>query len=123
MAAEFRGIEVFGRAPRRRAAPPRRAAARPRVRRVRLGLLAAFAGLVTVIVTVSGILTSMAGRYEPGILLAYLATGTSVVAVLCGATAVVTGRGRRWGVIGILLGILASPPVLTRLLDWASGLG
>jgi hypothetical protein len=93
------------------------------MRRSRLGLVGLFASLVTVTATSIGIVTSMAGRYESGILLAYLATGTSVVAVLCGAASVVTGRGRRWGAIGIVLGILASPPVLTRLLGWASGLG
>ncbi len=65
----------------------------------------------------------MAGGFEGGILLAYLATGSSVVAVLCGAASVVTARGRVWGALGIVLGIIASPPVLTKLLGWASGLG
>jgi hypothetical protein len=114
---QYQGVEVFGRAARRRAEPPQ---AR---RRGRLGLVASLAGVATIVITVVGILSSLAGRYESGILLAYLATGTSVVAVLCGAAAVVTGRGRRLGTIAILLGILASPPVLTRLLAWASGLG
>ncbi len=117
MASEFRGIEVFGRQPRRRTPPA------PPAKRSRLGIIAALAGVVTVIGTVIGISSAMAGRYQSGILLAYLSTGVSVVAVLCGAAAVVTGRGRRWGAIAILLGILASPPVLTRLLGWASGLG
>jgi hypothetical protein len=114
--SEYRGIEVFGRPGRRRAAPP------PRPRR-RLGLLAVGASLVTVASTVAGILLAMDGTYEAAILLAYLATGASVVSVLCGAAAVVTGRGRGWGVLAILLGVLSSPPLLTRLLSWASGLG
>ncbi|HEX4057284.1 MAG TPA: hypothetical protein VHX87_03065 [Galbitalea sp.] len=117
MSSEFRGIEVFGPAPRRRARQARR------VRRSRLGLVSVLAGIVTVAATSTGIATSMASDFATGILLAYLATGTSVVAVLCGAASVVTGRGRRLGVIAIALGVLASPPVLTRLLDWASGLG
>jgi hypothetical protein len=33
------------------------------------------------------------------------------------------GRGRRFGAIAIVVGILASPLILTRLLDLASGLG
>jgi hypothetical protein len=117
MSGEFRGIEVFGRQPRRRAEPIRR------VHGPRLGYAALFAGVVTVAATSAGIATSMGGHFATGILLAYLATGTSVVAVLCGAASVVTRRGRRWGAIAIVLGVLASPPVLTRLLDWASGLG
>jgi hypothetical protein len=117
VASEYRGVEVFGRAPRRRAEP-----ARP-VRRSRLGILAVLAGLVTVAGTWIGIASAMAGRYESGTMLAYLSTGTSVVAVLCGAAAVITSRGRGWGAVAILLGVLASPPVLTRLLGWASGLG
>jgi hypothetical protein len=117
VASEYRGIEVFGRAPRRRADPPRR------TRRSRLGIVAVLAGLITVVGTVVGIASAMAGRYESGILLAYLSTATSSVAVLGGAAAVVTGRGRGWGALAILLGILASPPILTRLLGWASGLG
>jgi hypothetical protein len=114
---EYRGIEVFGRPGRRRAAPPA-----PRLR-TRLGLLSFGAALVTVASTVVGILTAMGGKYEASILLAYLATGVSVVAVLCGAAAVVTGRGRAWGALAVVLGVLSSPPLLTRLLGWASGLG
>ena len=117
MASEYRGIEVFGRAPRRRAEPP------PRPHGSRLGLVAALAGAVTVVGTVVGIVTSMAGRYESGILLAYLSTATSAIAVLGGLAAVLMGRGRRLGLLAIVLGVLASPPVLTRLLAWASGLG
>jgi hypothetical protein len=117
MSGEYRGIEVFGRVPRRRAEPVKR------VRRSRLGFAALLAAGVTVVATSVGVGVSMAGHYETGILLAYLATGAAVVAVLCGAASVVTGRGRRWGAIAIVLGVLACPLVLTRLLDWASGLG
>jgi hypothetical protein len=113
---EYRGIEVFGRTGRRRAA----SSPRPRTR---LGLLSLGAAVLTVAATVVGILMAMAGRYEPGILLAYLATGVSVVSVLCGAAAVVTGRGRAWGALAVVIGILSCPPLLTRLLGWASGLG
>jgi hypothetical protein len=35
----------------------------------------------------------------------------------------VTGRGREWGGVAVLIGALASPPILTQLLGWASGLG
>jgi hypothetical protein len=113
--SEFRGIEVFNQR-RRRAAPP----SRPRWL---LGVLAFCAGLFTTASTTVGIALAMGGKYEASILIAYLATGVSVVAVLCGAAAVVTGRGRGWGAVAIVIGILSSPPLLTRLLGWASGLG
>jgi hypothetical protein len=123
MSGEYRGIEVFGPAPRRRAQPAKPVHPVHPVHRSRLGLIGLLAGAVTLASTIVGIAVSMARHYEPGILLAYLATGAAVVAVLCGAASVVTGRGRRWGAIAIALGVLACPLVLTRLLDWASGLG
>jgi uncharacterized membrane protein len=117
--SEFRGIEVFGRQSRRRAVEPT-----PRRRpRWLLGVLALAAALFTAAATTTGILLAMHNRFEASILLAYLATGVSVVAVLCGAAALVTGRGRGWGAVAIVIGVLASPPLLTRLLAWASGLG
>jgi hypothetical protein len=114
--SEFRGIEVFGRNRSRRATP----VVRPRWR---LGVFAFGAALFTAAATTAGIVLAMGGTFEASILIAYLATGASVVAVLCGAAAVVTGRGRGWGAMAILIGVLASPPLLTKLLGWASGLG
>lgn len=114
--SEFRGIVVFSSQGRRRAEPPPRP-------RWRLGVLSLGAGLFTAATTAAGILLAMGGTFEASILLAYLATGASVVSVLCGAAAVFTGRGRAWGAVGIVIGILSSPPLLTRLLGWASGLG
>jgi hypothetical protein len=114
--SEFRGVEVFGR--------QRRTRVTPRVRsRSRLGIFALIAALATTAATTTGIELAMHGTYEASILLAYLATGASVVALLCGVAAILTGRGRAWGAVAVLIGVLSSPPVLTRLLDWASGLG
>ena len=118
--SEFRGIEVFEPPRRRRPAPSKRTRPRPRWR---LGVLSFGAALFTAVATTIGILLAMGGKFEASILIAYLATGASVVAVLCGAAAVVTGRGRGWGAMAILIGILSSPPLLTKLLGWASGLG
>ncbi len=91
--------------------------------RRRLGRFSFGAALFTAAATTTGIILAMRGTFEASILIAYLATGASVVAVLCGAAAVVTGRGRGWGALAIVIGILSSPPLLTRLLSWASGLG
>lgn len=114
--SEYRGIEVFSSPGRRRADPPPRP-------RWRLGVLSLCAALFTAAATTLGIVLALDGTFEASILIAYLATGASVVAVLCGAAAVVTGRGRGWGAVAIVIGILSSPPLLTRLLGWASGLG
>ncbi len=119
MASEHSGIEVFGRQPRQ-SLPPRARRLRPRNR---LGVYALCAAIFTLVATGVGIGSAMAGKFDIGTWLAYLATGTSVVAVLCGAAAVVTGRGRGWGAFAVLVGALASPPLLTTLLHWASGLG
>jgi hypothetical protein len=89
----------------------------------RLGLLGLGAALVTATSTVTGISLALVGKYEASILLAYLATGASVVAFLCGVASVLTARGRAWGAVALVLGVLSSPPVLTKLLGWASGLG
>jgi hypothetical protein len=128
--AEYRGVEVFGRQTRRGTSPPTRRASRPTRRadppprlRSRLGLLGFGAALVTTGSTVTGICLALGNHYEASILLAYLATGASVVAFLCGVAAVLTARGRAWGAVAIVLGVLSSPPVLTKLLAWASGLG
>jgi hypothetical protein len=114
--SEFRGIEVFGRRRTRRATPVVR-------RRWRLGVFSFGAAVFTTAATTIGIVLAMGGKFEVSILIAYLATGASVVAVLCGAAAVVTGRGRGWGAMAIVIGILSSPPLLTKLLAWAGGLG
>jgi hypothetical protein len=122
MASEHSGIEVFGRQPRQPSQSRRPAAKRLRPRN-RLGVYALCAAVFTLVATGVGIGSAMEGKFEIGTWLAYLATGTSVVAVLCGAAAVVTGRGRGWGAVAVLVGVLASPPILTTVLHWASSLG
>ena len=114
--SEYRGTEVFSSPGRRRADPPPRP-------RWRLGVFSFGSALFTATATTVGIVLAMGGNFEASILIAYLATGASVVSVLCGAAAVVTGRGRGWGAVAIVIGLLSSPPLLTRLLGWASGLG
>jgi hypothetical protein len=116
MASEYRGIETFGRQPRRRkVAPPRR--------RTDVGVVATCFAILTGVLTGVGISSAMSGNYALATTLAYAATGLSVLAVLGGVMAVFTGRGRGLGLLAIVLGILASPPLLTDILRWAGGLG
>ena len=125
MASEYGGTEIFGRQPSKPPASGKggRPAREPWRPRYLLGVLALLAALFTVVVTAIGIAVAMDQRWLVGTWLAYLATGTSVVAVICGAASVVTKRGRGWGAMAIVIGVLASPPILTNLLRIASGLG
>jgi hypothetical protein len=115
MASEYRGTEVFGRQPRRRKADPPK-------RRTDVGILATCLGILTGVLTGVGIGAAMSDKYALATNLAYAATALSVLAVLGGVMAIFTGRGRGWGLLAIVLGILASPPLLTDILNWAGGL-
>jgi hypothetical protein len=119
MAREFDGIEALPR-PRRKPAPKAVEKHRPGTL---LGVLAVGAALVTGALVWAGISSAMDGKFGPATSLAYFATGTSIVAVLGGICALVLDRGRGWGLAAIAIGLVANPLVLTRILDWASGLG
>jgi hypothetical protein len=122
MASEFRGTEVFGRP--RRASPARPPSRDDRQRPgTALGVIAVVAGVATIVLVCVGISSAMSGKYAVGIALAYVATGTSIVAVLGGISAMVLDRGRGWGAVAIVVGLAANPLLLTRVLAWAGGLG
>ena len=88
-----------------------------------LGVLAAFASVLTIVFVSIGITQAMLGQFALGTNLAYISVGTSVVGVLGGISAIVLDRGRGWGVIAIILGLAADPLILTRVLDWIGSLG
>jgi hypothetical protein len=113
-------IEVFGSRRNRRREVEAETGAR---RRPLLGILSLVVAVITVAIVSVGISLALAGTYLPSTNLAYLATGTSVVAVIGGAAAALLGRGRVWGIAAVVLGLLATPLLLTHLLAWVSGLG
>jgi hypothetical protein len=119
MANDFHGTEVFGRQPR----PPKVEVddARPPGRA--LGVVALLAALLTIVLVVIGVTSAMHGDYAGSTVLAYVATGASIVAVLGGLAAVLFHRGRGWGVIAIVLGLAGDPLLLTQVLKQLSGLG
>jgi hypothetical protein len=119
MANDFRGTEVFGRRPR--ASGPDTDETREPGRT--LGVVALLAALLTIILVVVGVTSAMHGDYAGGSALAYVATGSSIVAVLGGLAAILFHRGRGWGIIAVVLGLAADPLLLTQVLKWASGLG
>ncbi|MDF1477955.1 hypothetical protein PYV02_02530 [Leifsonia sp. H3M29-4] len=69
---------------------------------------------------VHGIAVSVAGDGDPvtGTVLAYVAIGLSIAAVLGGLVAVIAGFGRRTGAAAIVLGVFANPVVLLTVLSW-----
>lgn len=114
--AEARGIEVFGRGAtvvETRAAPARGPA---------LGVLALVVGLLVAAATACGVVSALGGASEVARWWALGAIGGSILAVLLGVAALATGRGVGAGLAGLLIGTLANPWVLTRLLEAAAAL-
>lgn len=108
MARESRGIEVFGRG-------ATIVELSPRQRTPALG----GAAVLIALIAVAALSAAVIERSE---LFAWIALGASVVAALAGFMALLTGRGRLAGLVGLVLGALANPWVLTQLLDWAASL-
>lgn len=95
--------------------------AAPRKKTALLGILAIAVALVALALQITAITVATGGDYELGTLLGYLAVGVAVLAVLAGIAALILGRGRRTGIVAILLGIVANPLVLLALLRLAGG--
>lgn len=83
---------------------------------------AALAAAVVVIV-LDAVAVSLAGSgsFLPATVLAWAAIALSTAAVVAGALAIVLGRGRRLAILAVVVGILANPFLLTRLLDLLAG--
>ncbi|NEM91010.1 hypothetical protein [Galbitalea soli] len=89
--------------------------------RAALGIAAFLLAVATVVVVGVGISLALDGQYLVSSLLAYAASIMSVASVIAGLAALALSRGRGWGVAAVVLGVLANPLVLTRVLGWASG--
>ena len=94
----------------------------PRRRTRLVGIGAAVLALATSVVTAAAVVTSSNGDFPVGTFLAYVAIGVSAVAVLVSLVAIVGGFGRRWGIGALVVGVLANPPVLLTVLNWAERL-
>ena len=93
----------------------------PRRRSSWLGGVALAFGIATPLVVAAGIATATADAHLTGTVLAYVAIGTSIVAVLTGGMAVIGGWGRGAGIGGIVLGVISNPIVLIRALELLAG--
>ena len=86
------------------------------------GLLALFLAIVTVVLLIIGVDVALRGDYAASRGIAYSTIGTSLVGVIIGIIAVLARRGRVWGIIGIVVCVLANPYVLTTVLGWFSSM-
>lgn len=103
--------------------PPVEAVPAPveRVRTRLLGILALAFGVLTVAALIAGMVIATGGNWPLATIVAYGAIGLSSVAVVVGVVAVILGRGRRWAVIAVLLGVFANPLVLLTILRFFGG--
>ena len=80
-------------------------------------LAAACAGLVA-----TGVTVALTGDYAVATLLARLAIGCSIAAIAIGIVSMVLGRGRRLGIAGCVLGVLANPLIAVVVLRTVDGI-
>jgi hypothetical protein len=100
---------------------PQQAEPAPRRPRPWVGLLAITLGLAAAIVQVIAVTTASDGAFEAGIVLGYLAIIIAIAAVVAGIAAIIVRRGRRIGVIGIVIGLIANPLLLLGILRFFAG--
>ena len=86
-----------------------------------VGALSIALGVVAAVVQILAIVGATGGDFERGIVLGYLSVILAIAAVFAGIAAIIVRRGRRAGVVGILLGIVANPLVLLAILRFVDG--
>ena len=87
-----------------------------------LGLIALSLAVLTVVAHAVAVIVASGNDFEPAAIVAYVAIGLSVASVLAGALAVILRLGRPWGVIAIVLGVIANPFLLLVVLRFVGGL-
>ena len=93
----------------------------PRRRTRLVGIAAMVLALGTIGVHIAAVVVSSAGDFVAGAQLGWVAIGLSALAVLVGVTAAIIGRGRAWGIVAVLVAVLANPYVLLTVLRLLSG--
>ncbi|MCY7326780.1 MAG: hypothetical protein LH605_11720, partial [Microbacteriaceae bacterium] len=80
-------------------------------------LAVACAGLVA-----AGVAVALAGDFAASTLLAQIAVGCSIAAIVSGVVSIVIGRGRGWGIAGCTLSFFANPLVAVVVLRTFEGI-
>jgi hypothetical protein len=87
-----------------------------------LGILALAFAVLTAVALAAGVVMATAGDYRLATVITYGAIGLSVLAVIGGVLAAILGWGRRWGVIAVIVGVVANPLVMLAALRFVGGL-
>ena len=85
------------------------------------GLIALLLSATTVALLSSGISLALANDFSASSAAGLGAIGTSIAGFLLGGVAVITGRGRGWGAIAMVVSVLANPVILTNILGFVAG--
>lgn len=102
--------------------PAESAAEASRTKTAWVGIVALGLSVCAAVLHVIAVVVASGNDFEPATLLGYGAIGVSALGVIVGIVAVIMGRGRRWGVAAIVLGLIANPLLLLVVLRFASGL-
>ncbi len=86
------------------------------------GIFSVGLGILTAVLTGVGISVATDGGFVVATALAWTAIAVSAVGVLVGIAAIVGRLGRRWGIAGVALCLIANPVILTAVLSAAAGL-
>lgn len=81
-----------------------------------LGILSVLVAVVGAVAEGTGIAVASAGDDLVGTVLAVVAIGLTAAAAILGLLAILLGRGRVWGVVGVVLGIATNPLLLVLVL-------
>jgi hypothetical protein len=86
------------------------------------GILSFVLAVLTLAGLVTGLVLVVQDRYEAATLTAWVTTGVGVTAAALAIVAWIGRWGRGWAVAGLVLAVIANPPVLTWALATIGGL-
>ena len=117
MARDSAGIEVFGRGATTIDSSPRERGPRTPA----LGAASILLAILAAAAFAAAVLERARGS-DVVELFTWIALGGSALAALAGLVALLTGRGRLTGFLGLLLGLAANPWLLSQLLEYLASL-
>ena len=91
-----------------------------RSRPLPIGLFAFVLAVILIALEVIGVYLALDGQNESARLIGHIVTLGTAAPILLGLAALITGWGRAWGAVAVLLGVLANPLVLNAVLTWAA---